>query len=50
MLFPIISINALLQSLDLFRGCTITCSHARWFKNHIIFHIIYIIAIPFSPA
>ncbi len=33
--------------LILFWGCTRTCSHAWWF---IIFHIIYIITIPFSPA
>ncbi len=36
--------------LILFWGCTRTCSHARWFENHIIFHIIYIITIPLSPA
>ncbi len=29
---------------------TRTCSHAWWFENCIIFHIIYIITIPFSPA
>ncbi len=32
--------------LILFWGCTKTCSHARWFENHIIFHII---TIPLSP-
>ncbi len=36
--------------LILFWGCTRTCSHAWWFENRIIFHIIYIITIPFSPA
>ncbi len=42
------SYYALLQSLDFVLGCTRTCSHAWWFENHIIFHIIYIITIPFS--
>ncbi len=36
--------------LILFWGCTRTCSHAWWFENRIIFHIIYFITIPFSPA
>ncbi len=27
--------------LILFWGCTITCFHAWWFENRIIFHIIY---------
>ncbi len=31
-------------------GCTRTCSHAWWFENRIIFHIIYIITTPLSPA
>ncbi len=30
--------------------CFATCSHAWWFGNRIIFHIIFIITIPFSPA
>ncbi len=34
--------------LILFWGCTRTCSHARWFENRIIFHIIYIITIILS--
>ncbi len=36
--------------LILFQGCTRTCSHAWWLGNRIIFHIIYIITIPFSLA
>uniref|UniRef100_A0A672PZG1 Nuclear receptor coactivator 1 n=1 Tax=Sinocyclocheilus grahami TaxID=75366 RepID=A0A672PZG1_SINGR len=36
--------------LILFWGCTRTCSHAWWFEKRIIFHIIYIITIPFSPV
>ncbi len=36
--------------LILFWGCTRTYSHVWWFENHIIFHIIYIITTPFSPA
>ncbi len=32
-----------------FWGCTRTCSHAWWFENRIIFHIIYIITINLSP-
>ncbi len=44
------SYYALLQSLDFVLGCTRTCSHAWWFEKHIIFHIIYIITIPLSPA
>ncbi len=44
------SYYALLQSLDFVWGCTRTCSHAWWFESRIIFHIIYIITIPFSPT
>ncbi len=33
-----------------FWGCTRTCSHAWWFENRIIFHIIYIITITFLPS
>ncbi len=36
--------------LILFWGCTRTCSHAWWFENRIIFHIIYIITIPLLPS
>ncbi len=44
------SYYALLQSLDAVSGRTKTCSYAWLFENRIIFHIIYIIIIPFSPA
>ncbi len=36
------------KALILFWGFTWTCSHALWFENRIIFHIISIITIPFS--